>query len=57
MLFNIVLDEVIRQWTTISNEMGIPKIHVKDKDTRAQVDCLAFADNTAIISKTEHAKK
>lgn len=40
LLFNIVLDEFVRQWRTTNDKMGIPKKCRDQKDNRAQVDCL-----------------
>lgn len=51
MLFDVVMDEVIRQWRATKDEMGIPKTHMgSEKNNRTQVDRLAFVNVTAIIS-------
>lgn len=50
MLFNIVLEKIIREWEP--HVKGI-QIGIK-KENRIKVKCLAFADDIAIITNTRH---
>lgn len=54
MLFNVGLNEVIKQWIVRHENIWITKTQVGDKiDNRACVDCLAFADDVVIVSETK----
>lgn len=50
-LFNLVLDKVVREWERELKEKNIEGIHLGQGRGRFEVKCLAFADDIAIISK------
>ncbi|KAI5731310.1 hypothetical protein M8J77_008047 [Diaphorina citri] len=50
LLFNCVLEKVIREWRRRTEEEGIQKIKIGRKNENLEIDCLAFADDLAILS-------
>lgn len=57
-LFNLVLDEVVRQWRQLNSNMKIKGVQIGYKvKHNAIVDCLAFADDMALLNETEEEAK
>ena len=46
LLFNMVLDKIIKQWEEQVKGVQLGRI----RNTRTIIECLAFADNLAILS-------
>ncbi|KAI5746185.1 hypothetical protein M8J77_000906 [Diaphorina citri] len=51
LLFNCVLEKVIREWRIISKEVGIQTVRIGVKKDDLEIDCLAFADDLAIFAE------
>lgn len=51
LLFNCVLEKVMREWRKRMEEEGIPKIKIGRKKDNLEIDCLAFADDLAILAE------
>ncbi|KAI5714466.1 hypothetical protein M8J77_000221 [Diaphorina citri] len=51
LLFNCILEKVIREWRKRMDEENIQKIRLGRKRDNLEVDCLAFADDLAILAE------
>lgn len=51
LLFNCVLEKIIREWRKKLDEKGITKIKIGRKKDNIDADCIAFADDLAILSE------
>lgn len=52
LLFNTVLEKVIREWRKETGEKRIKKIRLGYKKDELEIDCLAFADDLAILAES-----
>lgn len=50
-LFNVVLEKIVRTWRTALTEDGIDGICLGPKRQGVKVDCLAFADDMALLAE------
>ena len=51
LLFNCVLEKVMREGTKRMAEEGIPKLKIGRKKDNLEIDCLALADDLAILAE------
>ncbi|KAI5720012.1 hypothetical protein M8J77_000651 [Diaphorina citri] len=50
LLFNCILEKVIREWRIRTKEEDIPTVRIGVKKDNLDIDCLAFADDLAIFA-------